>query len=59
MQSLYNYAILTFKILIILISIVSLYILVHKLATKNYKLIQSWHFPMLFAIFLETFFIAI
>ena len=54
MSSLYQKALITFKILIVLISIVSLYILVHKLYEKNYKLIHSWHFPMLIAICLET-----
>ena len=46
-----------FKILVILITLVSLFILIHKIYFKDYHLIDSWHFPMLFAICIETFLI--
>jgi hypothetical protein len=44
-----------FKILIVLITIVSLYILMCKVYRKEYKIVNSWQFPMLFAICIETF----
>ena len=46
-----------FNILIIIITLISMYILIHKLYFKEYHLIHSWHFPMLFAICIETFLI--
>jgi hypothetical protein len=49
------YSKLLFKILIVLITIVSLHILLHKLYHKKYSVINTWHFPMLFAICIETF----
>ncbi len=50
-------AVTLFKILLILITLVSLFILIHKLYFKEYYLVHSWHFPMLFAICIETFII--
>jgi len=46
----YSIAIKLFKILIFLTIMVSLYILMYKLYYKNYKLVHSWHFPMLLSI---------
>ena len=46
-----------FKILVILITLVSLFILIRKLYFREFHLVHSWHFPMLFAICIETFLI--
>lgn len=51
----YKYAQQLFNILLILITLVSLYMLAHKLYYKTYYHIYSWHFPMLLAICIETF----
>jgi hypothetical protein len=50
-------AIYLFKLLIILITLVSLFILIHKVYHKEYHLVHTWQFPMLFAICIETFII--
>ena len=55
MYKLYKRAQYLFNILIVLITIVSLYMLAHKLYYKTYHHVYSWHFPMLLAICIETF----
>ena len=50
----YKYAQQLFKILIVLITLTSLYMLAHKIYYKKYNMVYSWHFPMLLAICIET-----
>ena len=51
----YKHAQQLFIILLILTTIVSFYILMHKIYYKKYHQVRCWHFPMLFAICIETF----
>ena len=55
----YKHAYNLFKILIVLITLVSLYMLMNQIYYKNYVMIYTWHFPMLLAICIETFYIKI
>jgi hypothetical protein len=43
-----------FHICLFILILQSLYILVSNLKTKKYSLINSWQFPMLLAIFIES-----
>jgi len=54
-KKMYKHAQQLFKILIVLLTLVSLYMLAHKIYYKNYQQVYSWHFPMLLAICIETF----
>ena len=51
----YKHAQQLFKILLVLITLVSLYMLAHKIYYKTYYHVYSWHFPMLLAMCIESF----
>ena len=51
----YKHAQQLFKILLVLITLVSLYMLAHRLYYRNYSRVHSWHFPMLLAMCIESF----
>ena len=51
----YKHTALLFNIFLVIVTLISLYILLHKLYYKEYKNVHSWHFPMLVAICIETF----
>lgn len=44
-----------FRVLIILATLISLYLLFTQIYYKNYKSINAWHFPMLLAILVELY----
>ena len=46
-----------FQLLLGLSVLISLYMLLDRIYHKSYRNISSWHFPMLLALFLETFII--
>jgi hypothetical protein len=48
---------LIFHICLFIVLIQSVYILVSNLNSKNYKLINSWQFPMILAILIESYII--
>ena len=46
-----------FRLFLIIVTLISLYILVNDIYNKKNKLIKSWQFPMLLAILIEEFII--
>ena len=46
-----------FRLFLIIVTLISLYILVNDVFNKKNKLINSWQFPMLLAILIEEFII--
>ena len=48
---------LIFHICLFIVLIQSLYILISNLHSKNHKLINSWQFPMILAILIESYII--
>ncbi len=44
-----------FRVLIILATLISLYLLFTQIYYKNYKSINAWQFPMLLAILVELY----
>lgn len=46
-----------FRLFLIIVTLISLYILVNDIYNKKNKLINSWQFPMLLAILIEEFII--
>ena len=51
----YKHAIYIFKILIIITTLLSLYILLTAMYEKRLKIINPWRFPMLLAILIELY----
>ena len=49
--------IFVFRLFLIIVTLISLYILVNDVYNKKNKLINSWQFPMLLAILIEEFII--
>jgi hypothetical protein len=49
--------IFVFRLFLIIITLISLYILLDNVYNKNHALINSWQFPMLLAILIEEFII--
>ena len=50
-----NYFDTVFITCLIIATILSFYTLVYKLYHNEHRAVRSWHFPMLFAILLESF----
>jgi hypothetical protein len=46
-----------FRFCLIIVTLISLYNLLHNVYNKNHRLINSWQFPMLLAILIEEFII--
>jgi hypothetical protein len=46
-----------FRICLGLATLISLYMMMHHIYTKSYRDISCWRFPMLLALFLESFII--
>jgi hypothetical protein len=46
-----------FRLFLIIVTLISLYKLIHNVYNRNHKLINSWQFPMLLAILIEEFII--
>lgn len=49
--------IFVFRLFLIIITLISLYILLNDIFNKKNKIINSWQFPMLLAILIEEFII--
>ena len=45
--------IFVFRLFLIIVTLISLYILINKAYNSNHKLINSWQFPMLLAILMR------
>ena len=51
----YKHTMYMFKILIIITTLLSLYILLDRLYVGNMSLVNAWRFPMLLAILIELY----
>lgn len=45
--------IFVFRLFLIIVTLISLYILLDNVYNKNHRIINSWQFPMLLAILIE------